>query len=79
LTQPLLTATEITCTGVDYKNLEASSQKGLQNIATANGRCEITWIEELNLFHISIYELNSREYRLHTKRTKISKFLLLDT
>jgi len=28
LTLPLLTDTEITCTGVDYKNLGAGSQKG---------------------------------------------------
>jgi len=60
LTQPLLTDTEITCTGMDYKNLGESSQKGLQSIAIAKWRCEITWIKELNLFRISIYEPYSR-------------------
>jgi len=31
LTLPLLTDTEITCTGLDIKNLGASSQKGASN------------------------------------------------
>ena len=34
--------------------------KGPQNIAIAKGRCGIAWMKGLNLFHISIYELNSR-------------------
>jgi len=42
LTLPLLTDTEITCTGVDIKNLGASSQKGHPKIAIAKGRCGIT-------------------------------------
>jgi len=29
-------------------------------MAIAKGRCGITWTKELNLFHMSIYELNSR-------------------
>jgi len=33
---------------------------GPQDIAIAKGRCGITWIKELNLFHISVYEINSR-------------------
>jgi len=34
-------------------------REGSQNIAVAKGGCGITWIKELNLLHISIYELNS--------------------
>jgi len=60
LTLPLLTDTEITCTGVDFKNLGQALRKGLQNIAIAKGRYGITWTKELNLFHMSIHELNSR-------------------
>jgi len=60
LTQPLLADTEITYTEVDYKNLGQGLREGLQNIAIAQGICEITWIKEINLFYISIYELNSR-------------------
>jgi len=60
LTLPLLTDTETTCTGVDNKIEGQALRKGPQNIAIVKGRCGITWIKELNLFHISIYEPNSR-------------------
>jgi len=60
VTLPLLTDTEITCTGVDIKIQVQVLRKGLQNIAIATGRCGITWIKELNLFRMSIYEPNSR-------------------
>ena len=60
VTLPLLIDTEITCIGMDIKIQGQARRKGLQNIAIAKGRCGITWIKELNLFHISIYELNSR-------------------
>ena len=59
-TLPLLTDTEITCTRVDIKIYGQALRKGPQNIAIAKGRCGITWIKELNLFHVSMYELNSR-------------------
>jgi len=61
LTLTLLTDTEISCTGVDIKISGQALRKGPQNIAIAKGRCGITcWINGLNLFHISIYKLNSR-------------------
>jgi len=60
LTLLLLTDTEITCTGVHIKIYGQARRIGLQNIAIAKGRCGITWIKELNLFHMLIYELNSR-------------------
>jgi len=50
----LLTDTEIT-----RKISGQALRKGSQNSAIAKGRCGITWIKEFNLFHISIYELNS--------------------
>jgi len=45
---------------VDIKISGKTLRKGFQNIAIAKGRCGIKWIRHLNLFHISIYELNSR-------------------
>ena len=60
LTMPLLTDTEVTCTGVDIKGEGHALRKGPQNIAVVKGRCGITWIKELYLFHISMCELNSR-------------------
>jgi len=48
---------------------EANSQKRAQNIATAKGRCATKWIKDLNLFHISIYELNSNE-KIESKTLK---------
>jgi len=60
LTLLLLTDTEITCTEVHIKILGQALRKRLQNIAIAKGRCGITWIKELNMFHMSIYELNSK-------------------
>jgi len=60
LTLPSLTDTEITCTVVDIKIWGQAFIKRPQNISIAKGICGITWIKELNLFHISMYELNSR-------------------
>ena len=60
LTLLLLTDTEITCTEVHIEILGQALRKGLQNIAIAKGRCGITWIKDLNMFHMSIYELNSK-------------------
>jgi len=48
LTLPLLTDTEIPSTGLDKTSPLRKVDAG------------ITWIKELILFHISIYELNSR-------------------
>jgi len=48
LTLPLLTDTEISSTGLDKTSPLRKVDAG------------ITWIKELILFHISIYELNSR-------------------
>ena len=53
-TLPLLTDAKISCTGVDIKIYGQALIKGSQDIAIAKGRCGITWIKELNLFHISI-------------------------
>jgi len=39
LTLPLLTDTEITCTGVDIKILRQALRKGPQKIAIAKGGC----------------------------------------
>jgi len=50
LTLPLLTDTEITCTGVDIKSFEQALRQWPQNIAIAKGRCGITWIKELDYF-----------------------------
>ena len=52
LTLPLVTDTETTCTEVDIKIKGQALRKEPQNIAIAKGRCGITWIKELNLFHI---------------------------
>jgi len=52
--------TEIICIGVDIKIWGQAFRKGPQNTAIAKSICGITWIKELNLFHISIHELNSR-------------------
>jgi len=41
LTLPLLTDTEISCTGVDIKILGQALIKGPQNIAITKGRCGI--------------------------------------
>ena len=76
LTLPLLTDTETTCTEMDIKIKRQALGKGPQNIAIAKGSCGITRIKELNLFHISMYELNSRA-KIHTKGTKICKILQL--
>jgi len=57
LTLPVLTDTEISCTGVDIKILGQALINGPQDIAIAKGRCGFTWTKELNF---SIYELNSR-------------------
>jgi len=76
LTLPLLTDTEITCTEVDIKIKGQALRKGSQNIATGKGSCGITWIKELNLFHISMYE-QIQEHKIHTKGTKICKILQL--
>jgi len=76
LTLPLLTDTKISCTWVDIKNSGKALRKGLQNIAIAKGRCGITWIKELNLFHMSIYGLN-QEHKTHTKGIKFCKVLRL--
>jgi len=45
---------------VDIKIWGQAFRKGPQNTAIAKSICGITWIKELNLFHISIHELNSR-------------------
>jgi len=60
LTMSSFADTEITCMEVDIKIQGKALRKGPQNIAIAKGRCGIMWIKELNVFHISIYELNSR-------------------
>jgi len=47
-------------TGVNIRFSGKLSERGPQISAIAKGRCGITWIKELNLFHIAIYDLNSR-------------------
>jgi len=63
---------------MDYKNLGESSQKGLQSIAIAKWRCEITWIKELICFAFQFMNL-IQEHNIHTNGTKICKVLQLDT
>jgi len=61
LTLPLLADTDTTCTEVNIKIRGQVLRKGPQNIVIAKDRCGIKWTKELNLFNISIFELNSRE------------------
>jgi len=61
LKPPLLTDTEIHRGG--HSNFGQAIRKGPQNIVIAKGsRGVTTWMKEINLFHISIFELNSRAW-----------------
>jgi len=42
-----------------FRGPRQTLRKEPQNIATAKGRFGNKWIEEINIFHILIYELNS--------------------
>jgi len=45
---------------LEFRVPRKTLRMGPQDIATVKGRCGTEWIKELSLFHISIYELNSR-------------------
>jgi len=59
---------------VDIKIYGQALRKGSQNIAIAEGRCGITWINVLNLFHISIYELNLRAFYTYERNINLQSF-----